>query len=222
MEVGQVDATGVLRLQAEVRRGYYYMLWPQPREYKVVGFDDAYIDIVPGGTVRYDFKLRKRGSKKDFPPIVPLPPGHERRVPAPEALERNVHLASTVKDMPGFESKRVTFWFYPNKQGRAAPELLDQAERIFLSGRRVAAAVRDELECFQKAVPKDNGDIDKLGDILIQLGPLRDNKGGPIRWRFWCRIPGGIRLSQYGYRVGFTDLDSWDLQVPFYLQPPPK
>ena len=54
--------------------------------------------------------------------------------------------------------QRCHVWFDPNKQGKAAPELLDQAERIFLSGRRVAAAVRDELEYFQKAVPEDNRD----------------------------------------------------------------
>jgi len=227
VEVGKADATGVLQLQARKRRGYYYMVWRKPKEYKVVGFDDAYIDIVPGGTVSYDFKLRKRGSTEGFPPIVPVPSGHERRVPAPSQLENNAYLASTVEDMPGFEGKRVTFWFYADKQGKAAPELLDQAERIFLSGRRVAAAVRDELEYFQKAVPKDSGDIDKMGDILIQLGPVRDNTREPIHWRFWCRLPGGIRLSEYGYRVGFTDLDAWDLyvdafmQVPYCLQPRP-
>ena len=220
VQVGKVDASGELSIQVRKRPGYYYLVWQKPKNYRVVGFDDAYIDIVPGGTTRYDFKLRKRGDEKDFPPAVALNPDHEVRLPAPRPLERNVHLASTVTDMPGFEGKSVKFWFYPDDQGQVPPELLHQAERILLNGRRVAAAVRDELEYFQKAVPEDRGDISKMRDILIQLGPLREKADQPFYWRFWCRIPGGLPLRQYGYRVGFTELDSWDLQVPFYLQPP--
>jgi hypothetical protein len=121
--------------------------------------------------------------------------------------------------MPGFEGRQVKFFFYPDRQRRIAPEMLDLAERIFLNGRRVAAAVRDELETSQRAVPEDRGQLDKMRDILIKLYPPHEETKA-MRWRFWCRTPGGIRLSQDGYCIGFAELDAWDLSVPFYLQPP--
>ena len=221
VEVGKADADGVLRLKAQKRPGYYYMVWQKPKDYKVAGFDDAYINIVPGGKVGYDFKLRKMPSAKSFPSFVPLPPGHHGRIPPPRRLENNIHWASTVEDMPGFGRKRVTFWFYPDKQGRVPTKRLQLAERIFHNGPRIAAAVRDELKYFQKAVPEDRGDIENMQEILIELGG--SNSAGEVNnnWRFWCRLPGGMPLLQHGYRIGFTDLESWDLEVPFYLQPAP-
>ena len=176
---------------------------------------------MPGGKVGYDFKLRKMPSAKSFPSLVPLPPGHQGRIPPPRRLENNIHWASTVEDMPGFGRKRVTFWFYPDKQGRVPTKRLQLAERIFHNGPRIAAAVRDELKYFQKAVPEDRGDIENMQEILIELGG--SNSAGEVNndWRFWCRLPGGIPLLQHGYRIGFTDLESWDLEVPFYLQPAP-
>jgi hypothetical protein len=221
VEVGTADAEGVLRLITRKRPGYYYMIWKKPKCYKVVGRDDAYISVVPGGKVTYDFQLRKKPSASDFPRILPLPADHEGRVPPPLPQVDNYHLASVVEDMPGFKGKRVTFWFYPDKQGIVSPELLQQAEQVFLNGRRVAAAVRDELNYFQKAVPEDQGDIDNMQDILVQLGGLGRNASRINHWRFWCRLPGGIPLRQNGYRIDFTGLDGWDLQVPFYLQPTP-
>jgi hypothetical protein len=56
VEVGKADAEGVLRFEARRRPGYYYMVWKKPKHYKVVGYDDAYINVVPGDTVNYDFK----------------------------------------------------------------------------------------------------------------------------------------------------------------------
>ena len=221
VEVGTAGTDGMLKLDVKHRPGYYYMVWKKPKQYKVVGYDDAYIKIKPGDSVGYDFKLRKQPKQEEYPAIVKLEPDHQRRVPAPRPLERNVHLASTVEDMPGFEGKTVTFWFYPTKQGDVAPELLDHAERIFANGSRVGAAVRDELEYFQKAVPADEGDIDGMQDILITMGPLREDAPQRIHWRFWCRLPGGIEMKQHGYRVDFTNLAAWDLHVPFYLQPAP-
>ena len=41
VEVGKADADGVLRLKAQKRPGYYYMVWQKPKDYKVAGFDDA-------------------------------------------------------------------------------------------------------------------------------------------------------------------------------------
>jgi hypothetical protein len=219
VEVGESDAEGVLRLETRKRPGYYYLIWQKPKRYKNVGYDDAYIDVVPGGTVTYDFKLRRRpDATSGFPPIVSLPLDHGRRVPAPRPQDDNYNHASTVDNMPGFKGKRVAFWFYPDKQGRVAPELLQLAERIFLNGPRIAAAVRDELEYFQKAVPEDRGDIDSMQDILIQLGGFSHGAQKVQYWRFWCRLPGGLKLKQHGYCVHFTELDGWDLRMPFYLQ----
>ena len=58
-----------------------------------------------------------------------------------------------------------------------------------------------------------------MQEILIELDG--SNHAGEVNnnWRFWCRLPGGLPLGQHGYRIGFTDLESWDLQVPAYLQP---
>ena len=60
-----------------------------------------------------------------------------------------------------------------------------------------------------------------MQEILIELDG--SNHAGEVNnnWRFWCRLPGGLPLGQHGYRIGFTDLESWDLQVPAYLQPAP-
>ena len=216
VKVGKSDAKGVLRLEARRRPGYYYMVLPSPKGYKVVGLDDVYIDVVPGGTVTHEFKLRKISTPKDFPPIVPLPPNHQIRVPPPRSQDKSSRLISTVKDMPGFEGKRVSFYFnssYSNKQRKITPEQLRLAELIFLNGNRIVAAVRDELKLFQKAVPEDRGDIDNMHDILIEISDKSS------QWRFWCRLLNGLPLRQHGYRIGFSGIDGWDLSVPAYLQP---
>ena len=51
VEVGKADADGALRLKAQKRPGYCYMVGQKPEDYRVAGFDDAYINIVPGGKV---------------------------------------------------------------------------------------------------------------------------------------------------------------------------
>lgn len=209
-EVGRAGKDGTLQFQTHHRPGYYYMVLSAPKEYDVAGLDDVYVKVIPGGTITHTFKLRKTHSKKKLPPILPASEDHQRRVPPPRPQKQNVNLASSVDNMPGFEGKRVIFWFYPNKQWEVSAKQLAHAEQIYLNGERVAAAVRDELEYFQKAVPEDHGEIDQMYDILIEVG---ETDG-----RFWCRLPKGLPLRQHGYRIGFRELDDWNLTVPFYLQ----
>ena len=216
VSVGTSDDEGKLRLQVSPRLGYYYSVWKIPKEYKVVSIDDAYIKILPGKVVAHDFKLQKMPSAKEFPAVVLLPPSHETRVTSPRRTKENRYLHAIVTDMPGFESKKIEFRF-SSRSNKNLPESLLYAESIFVNGKRIAAAVRDELENFQKAEPTDKGEIEGMSNIILEIGPRS--------FGFWCRLPGGLKLRQEGYWISFNDLENrsddlvnWDLQVPFYLQ----
>ena len=193
--------------------GYYFSVWRAPEDYRVVSLDDVASNVVAGRTVNHRFQLRKRPAENLFPKIKDLPKNSPSRIPVPTQLEGNVHLESIVKKMPGFSGRRVRFWFVPNSDRVATPEQLRLAERIFLNGSRISAAVKDELTYFQKAVANDKGEIENMNEILIEID--RSSR----MWTFWCRLPNGLPLRQHGYKICFNDLSSWDLQIPDYLQP---
>lgn len=209
-KVGNADEHGTLRLRTVNKPGYYYSVWPLPKEYDVAGLDDVKLTITPGRVTTHTFQLRNVKSKPKLPPIVDLPAEYRHRVPTPGHQPKNVKLVSTVDDMPGFEGKRVKFEFYSDKAGKISPEQLARAEKIFINGKRVRAAVRDQLAYFQKAVPADHGDIDGMSHIRIEFGERGSN--------FWCRLPQGMKLRD-GYGIYFDHLDRWNLYVPDYQQP---
>ena len=213
--IGTTDSAGAVRLKTRTRRGYHYFIQPKPKNYTVVGLDDVFIPIVSGKQTSFTFKLRNR-SYEDFPSIVKLEDESASHIPAPSPLNNNVHLESVISNMPGLEGVDIRFWFYPNKKKSVSSEQLKLAERIFANGKRVAAAVRDELVYFQKAVPEDRGKIDEMREIYIQIPHIESDSR---LWNFWCRLPGGLDLRQKGYRITFKGLDRWNLQVPDYLQP---
>ena len=181
-----------------------------PKGYDIAGLDDVHLTITPGRVTTHTFQLRNENSKPKLPPIISLPAEHRRRVPPPRHQPNNFKLASSVDDMPGFKGKHVTFSFYPDKAGNVSRDKLVEAEKIFINGKRVNAAVRDQLAYFQKAVPKDHGDIAGMKDIRIDVAA----HGGT----FWCRLPHGMNLRD-GYGIIFCDLDHWVLSVPDYQQP---
>lgn len=210
--LGSTDDRGQLRVRSASMPGYYFSIWHVPNGYKIASLDDVACGVIPGRTVHHRFQLRKLPAADAFPKIIDVPWDEARRIPAPIQLDRNIHLQSVVQGMPGFPDRRIKFWFYPNKSGEATPEQLRLSERIFQNGARIYAAVKDELTYLQKAETHDKGDIEKMEDILIEIDGAR-------RWHFWCRLPNGMRLKQYGYRIAFDDVNSWDLEIPDYLQP---
>ena len=219
--VGKTNARGRLSVHTAPIPGYYYSVWRTPDDYKwqapsgykVTSLDDVASNVVAGRTVTHRFHLRKPPAQDTFPGIKELPTDRrQQHIPLPVRQKDNVHLESMVDALPGFPAGRVRFWFYPNEDGEATQDQLELAERIFHNGTRVYAAVQDELRYFQNAETHDQGKIENIRDVLIQIR-------GPRIWHLWCRLPDGLPLKQHGYRVCFDQLDSWDLQIPDYLQP---
>jgi hypothetical protein len=156
--------------------------------------------------------LRSEKSKPKLPPIVALPSEYRRHVRVQNVSnEPNaMHRALPVDDMPGFDGRPVTFIFNADKTGKVSANKFAEAEKIFVNGQRVKAAVRDQLAYFQKAVPKDRGDINGMKDIRIEV---REQSAV-----FFCRLPQGMNLRD-GYGITFHELDHWDLYVPDFQQP---
>jgi hypothetical protein len=209
--VGVSDKTGTLRLRTEDQPGYYYSVYPRLKGYDVAGLDDVSITITPGRVATHTFLLRSEKSKPKLPPLIALPADERHRVPTPQRQAKNFNWISSVDDMPGFEGRSVTFWFYPDKSGKISPSKLVEAEKVFINGKRLKAAVLDQLAYFHKAEPEDRGDIDRMNDIRVEVA----EHGG----KFWCRLPHGMDLRD-GYGITFDEkLDHWNLYVPDFQQP---
>lgn len=207
--LGSNDEQGQLTLQSKPRPGYYYSVWTAPDGYKVAGLDDIAAAVEPGKEVHRYFHLRKRPPLDTFPPVREVSESGAV-IQVFEEVEQSQKRYVVVDNMPGFEGKEVKFLFDLSK-GRVQRSQLELARLIFHNGERVHAAVVDELTYFQMA-ERDNGRIEDMTQIVIDLEEGR-------HWRFWCRLPNGLQLKQLGYRVTFTGLDEWELNVPDYLQP---
>ena len=83
---------------------------------------------------------------------------------------------------------------------------------MFRNGKRVRAALADELKYFRKAEGVKAGDISKLSEVIIAIE-------SNTKWTLYCRTKNGMQLKQNGFRVRFDELDSWDLDVPAFLHP---
>ena len=212
VKLGKTDGGGRLVFQSRPIPGYYFSVWNVPDGYKVVGLDDVASGVVVGRTVTHRFLLRKSPAAESFPEIKELPKDQPNPITAPVVPEANVYVETAVVNMPGFPDRRVRFGFHSNKDKEISSRQLQLARLIFYNGPRIAAAVKDELTYFQKAETSDKGRIEEMRNIRIEIM-------GPRHWRFWCRLPNGLRLKQHGYRVDFDDLESWDLNIPDYLQP---
>ncbi len=212
VSVGKSGSEGRLQLKMKPRQGYFFSVLSKPKDYKITGLDAVPASIVAGGRVEHRFHLRKRNAKVDFSEILSAPKTRKSGFPFPAARENNINHQSSVNDMPGFEGQPIKFWFYPSKADGVARKRIELAERIYRNGQRVHAALEDELRYFRKAEGKKAGSIKEITDVIIEIGSTE-------HWVLWCRTKGGMKLKQYGFKVYFNNLDSWDLQVPEYLHP---
>jgi len=214
VKLGRTDGRGRLVFQSRPIPGYYFSVWHAPEGYKVVGLDDVASGVVAGRTVTHRFYLRKPPAAESFPEIKKVPKDQPNPIIAPVVTEANayVDVKTEVVNMPGFPGRRVRFVLHSNHDRKISSRQLQLAKLIFYNGSRIAAAVNDELTYFQKAETSDKGRIKEMRDIRIEIV-------GPRHWRFWCRLPNGLPLKQHGYRVDFDALESWDLNIPDYLQP---
>ena len=211
--LGSTDENGQLSFQSKPMPGYYFSVWQTPTPYKIVSLDEVASDVVAGRKVTHRFFLRAIPTGGEFPQIKDLPRGKPSQIPPPVKVGRSVQLESSVRGMPGFSDRLIRFRFRPDSEGKVRPNQLLLAERIFLNGSRVAAAVKDELTYFQKTVLRDKGQIENMNEILIEI-----DESSRV-WTFWCRLADGLPLKQHGYRISFNGLDSWDLKISDYLQP---
>lgn len=210
--VGKSNDGGQLKLQTPPRPGYFYSLFPTPKSYKVVGLDAIPAGIVPGKTVEHVFYLRKRDASVDVPDLIPRPENPVRQLPPPTKLKNSVFSETTTDQMPGFENQTVRFRFSSGPSVDAQENQREIAEDLFRNGKRLRAAIKDELEFFQKAEQEKAGNIERIEGVIINLNP--------DGWTVLCRTDGGIKLKQNGFKIRFSaDFQRWDLQVPDYLHP---
>ena len=213
-ELGRSKRSGELHVPSFPKPNPTRYYWVTATDgYRVAGLDEVIIDPVPGETVVHDFKLRARPPTTTFPPVRDLPNGYRNKVSTPKRQPGKSEMTSKVANMPGFAGRPVTFSFV-SPDGQVSTEQSQLALRIFLNGRRVAAAVRDELVYFQKAVPEGSGEIDEMQEVQIRIGTkLQKNLTGG-KWTFSCRLSESAPLHEGGYKIEFDDLKEWRLSPP--------
>lgn len=210
--VGESGEDGQLRIESKPRPGYFYSVFPEPKDYKIVGLDAVPSSIVPGKTVEHYFHLRKRNAPVNVPDIIPRPEVIHKNLTDPTPLDDNIHLQVSTADMPGFEGEQVRFIFYPTQDNSVDNRRLQTAEDILRNGKRLRAALDEELTYFRKAEKEKAGDIRNVKDVIISVG----HKG----WVLMCRTEGCLKLKQDGFKVHFdANFEQWDLAVPDYLHP---
>lgn len=202
--VGRSNDDGTLSFRSKPLPGYFFSLFSVPEGYKVTGLDEVPAGIRVGERVVHRFYLRRPGADDQFPEKLKDPPPSERRFLIPPEAQAQDGFTFSVDDMPGFNGQEVRFAFRRRYAGLA--------ERVFRNGKRVRAALTDELRYFRKAEGAKAGDISEVSQVIIDIGSKRE-------WTLNCRTKNGIRLKQKGFRVRFDELDSWDLQVPSFLHP---
>lgn len=193
--VGKSDKSGTLELKSKVKKGYFYSIYPLPPGYKVVGLDAIPSGIKLGETVEHRFHLRKLDTPVSVPALLPA-----SDISQYDLLPQK-NGGRTTMTMPGFEKQSVEFH-----------TSVEQAKFIYRNGKRLRAAIADELTCFKKAEGKQAGDVSQIRNVKI-IG----EQGG---WTVWCRTKGCLKLKQDGFQIHFdAGFNVWNLHAPEYLHP---
>lgn len=201
--VGKSGDDGKRQLEMEPKPGCFFSVHPMPDGYQVTGLDEVPAGVVVGGRVEHRFHLRKRGTNADFPEVLPAPETARAQLPVPSEFTKRGSIRSSVDNMPGFAGQQIEFVY--------DPKYTEMAERVFRNGRRVRAALDDELEYFCKAEGEKAGDITEISDVLIAIQANQ-------QWFIRCRTSDGMNLRD-GFKVHFNNLEGWDLKVPSYVHP---
>lgn len=202
--VGTSKGDGTLSFRSKPLPGYFFSVFPVPEGYKITGVDEIPAGIIVGDRIEHRFYLRKLGTSLQFLDELTEPRPNEHRILVPSELEDQDSIKLSIHDMPGFNGQETKFVFR-----RSNAKL---AERVFRNGRRVRAALTDELKYFRKAEGEKAGNISEISDVIIAIGSNNT-------WTLWCRTKNGMKLKQNGFRIRFDELDSWDLEVPAFLHP---
>lgn len=208
--VGTTGKDGAVRLESRPLPGYFFSAMPVPKGYKVSSLDEVPSRVEVGKTVEHRFHLRKLAEKPAIPELIPLENSTGKRFEEVLRIKSNeAWFSLTLSDVPGFEGRKVKFAF--------SRENAFLAELIYKNGKRVRAALHDELRYFQKAEGRSAGDVSAIYDVefLICAKPPRASS---TSWYLRCQTKNGIKLRD-GFEVRFEKLDLWDLEIPAYVHP---
>ena len=204
ISVGRSNHDGTLTFRSKPLPGYFFSVLPVPEGFKVAGLDEVPARIRVGERIEHRFYLRKLGTNLQFLDELTDTPLGEQSLLIPSEFKGRDSIRLSVHDMPGFTGQEIKFAFQ-----RSNAKL---AERVFRNGKRVRAALADELKYFRKAEGEKAGDISEVSEVIIGI----ESK---TQWTLYCRTKNGMQLKQNGFRVRFDELDSWDLDVPAFLHP---